>query len=171
MSKKERYDNRLMQVLILLLSLTLLSLWMLTNLYAKYVSQGEGSDSARVAKFQINASDNFRETYELDPSMTDNDSQKVNVQITNDSEVATKYTFTFETDGNIPFDIEAKAPEGEQLTKQENEMKWTVQKPPTNSENENYTFTIKIKNTGEDNYQYAGGIGSIKMTVSADQID
>lgn len=169
MTKRQRYDNRLMQVLILLLSLTLLSLWMLTNLYAKYVSQGEGSDSARVAQFHINASDNFRETYELAPSLLDNDSQKVNIQITNKSEVATKYTFTFEMDGNIPLEITSAGPEGVTITKEEKNQ-WTVEKPPTNIQNEQYTFTIKIKNT-EENYQYAGGIGSVKMTVSADQID
>ena len=170
MSKRETYDNRLMQVLILLLSLTLLSLWMLTNLYAKYVTQAEGSDSARVAKFHIDASDNFKETYELNPSMTDQAEQQIQVEITNDSEVATQYTFSFEMDGNVPFEITGKAPENVTLTKQENKDQWTVEKEPTKNQTETYTFTVKIKNI-EENYQYAGGVGSIKLTVSADQID
>ena len=170
MTKKEKYDNRLMQVLILLLSLTLISLWMLTNLYAKYVSQGDGADSARVAQFHIDATNNFSETYELNPSMTESDTQKVNVEITNKSEVATKYTFTFKTDGNIPLEIQGKAPSGVTITKQENQNQWTVEKAPTNDQNEQYTFTIKIKDT-EENYQYAGGVGSIRMNVSAYQID
>lgn len=170
MSKRETYDNRLMQVLILLLSLTLLSLWMLTNLYAKYVTQAEGSDSARVAKFHIDASDNFKETYELDSSITDRGEQQVQIQITNNSEVATKYTFSFEIDGNVPFDIKGKAPENVTLTKQEDADQWTVEKPPMKDQTEIYTFTIKIKDT-EENYQYAGGVGSMKLTVSADQID
>lgn len=170
MSKREKYENRLMQTVILLLGLTLISLWMLSNMYAKYVSQGEGTDSARVAQFHVTATDNFSETYELNPSMTDNDTQKIQIKVTNKSEVATKYIFNFQTDGNVPFDIKGTGPDGTTLTKSEDKEQWEIDKSPKTNWDETYTFTIAMKNT-EENYQYAGGVGSIKMTVTAEQID
>lgn len=170
MSKREKYENRLMQAVILLLGLTLLSLWMLSNMYAKYASQGSGFDSGRVAQFHVSSENNMKETYQLNPEMTDQDLQKVTVLITNDSEVAVKYTFKFESEGNLPLAVTGQAPGGLLLAQSESGDQFTIQKAAGEELSEVYTFTIAIKNT-EESYQYAGGVGSIKMTVTAEQID
>ncbi|MCD8363979.1 MAG: hypothetical protein LUC98_13670 [Lachnospiraceae bacterium] len=63
--------NKLMRLASGLMVLTLLSTCAISGTYAKYVTSGSGSDSARVAKFGVEvtaASTMFSETYELHDS-------------------------------------------------------------------------------------------------------
>lgn len=193
MSTREKIENRMMQLLLVLITLTLFSFWMLGNMYAKYVTKSEGTDSARVAAFVIEDTNNLKQTYELNPSMTGTDEQKVQVTIKNSSEVAVRYTFSFITDGNLPIQIAGNRKSngsndensdgnsngsetsigGSAATKGTdgvNANTWTVEKTAGTSWDETYTFTLSIENTNES-YQYAGGVESIQLTVKAEQID
>lgn len=61
--------NRLMRASVLLLVLTLVTSCFVGGTFAKYVSEGEGEDSARVAKWGVKVEvtgDGFRETYGKD---------------------------------------------------------------------------------------------------------
>lgn len=61
--------NRLMRASVLLLVLTLVTSCFVGGTFAKYVSEGEGKDSARVAKWGVKVEvtgDGFRETYGKD---------------------------------------------------------------------------------------------------------
>jgi len=171
MTKREKAEIRFVQLVMLLLALTLVSFWMLGNLYARYATQASGSDSARVAAFQITDSNDVAETYQIYPSMTGEEQQKVAVQIQNSSEVAVRYTFSFDTDGNLPLVITGNSPEGTTLTKAtDTENSWTIEKAAGSGWNETYTFALSLDNTSE-NYQYAGGVESMTLTVLAEQID
>lgn len=170
MSKRETHENRLLQIVLILLALTLISFWLLSNMYARYVTQSEGSDSARVAQFQIENKNNLKETYVLNPMMSGSADQKITVGITNDSEVAVKYTFTFKTDGNLPLTITGSGPSETTLQKKDGENVWTIDKSPATQWDEVYTFNLSLEND-EESYQYAGGVEKIQLTVQAEQID
>lgn len=65
--------NRLMRASVLLLVLTLVTSCFVGGTFAKYVSEGEGEDSARVAKWGVKVEvtgDGFRETYGKDDMNT-----------------------------------------------------------------------------------------------------
>ena len=170
MSKRETRENRLLQIVLILLALTLISFWLLSNMYARYVTQSEGSDSARVAQFQIGNENHLNETYVLNPMMSGGEDQKVTVRITNDSEVAVRYTFTFKTDGNLPLAITGSGPSGTTLQKTDGKNVWTIDKAPATKCDEVYTFNLSLENNDES-YQYAGGVEKIQLTVQAEQID
>ena len=152
-----------------LLCLTLISFWMLGNLYARYTSQGTGQDSARVAVFSITDSNTLTKDFAI---VLDGISQeKINVTIHNKSEVAVRYKMEFTSDGNLPLDITANAANGDTITKAENgEMIWTVDKDAdgNRSTSDEYTFTVRLKSA---DYVNAGGVANLTLAVTAEQID
>ncbi len=172
MSGAERRQQTVLKLLIVLMTMTIVSFWMLGNLYAKYVTQGSGADSARVAVFQISDSDDLNASYEINPSLTGEKQQKIEIKVTNSSEVALRYSFSFDMDGNLPVEIEGAAPDGITMTKKTAENTWTADRAAVsgNAVQETYTFTLSLDNT-EENYQYAGGVERLRLHVRAEQID
>ena len=158
----------MLQILFLLLAATMFSCWMLGGLYAKYVTTANSADSARVAAFSVKDGNTMEKTYLLTPSANGGDSFAVEME--NNSEVAIRYTFSIEKEGNLPLNITANGPAGTVLSKEENADCWTVEKKAGEGQNETYTFTLSIENT-EESYQYAGGVEQIQLTVKAEQID
>lgn len=170
MSDRERYENRIWQILLILLALTMFSFWMLGGLYARYVTGAEGEDSARVASFQVNDSNTLQKTYELNPMTINSANRQFTVKITNNSETAVRYTFSVEKNGNLPLNIAVNGPNHTTLSKDETADVWRVDKAAGKYQDEPYTFTLSLDDTDE-NYQYAGGVESIVLTVKAEQID
>lgn len=168
MAKREQAETFLARFLLGLVVLTLFSFWLLGNLYAKYATQAEGGDSARVASFQVEDSNDLEETYVLEPALTAAESSVINVTVKNSSEVAVRYTFSFETDGNFPLVITGDGPNLQ--ADAEESQTWIADKTAGSTWDEAYTFTLSLKDE-EDNYQYAGGVESIQLTVTAAQID
>lgn len=164
----QKTEQRILRILAVLLGLTLISFWMLSGLYAKYVTGSQGEDSARVAAFRITDANDIQETYVLNPSLSADEAKKVTVTIENASEAALRYTFSFETEGNLPLQITGSGPEGVMLTQEE--QVWTTERPAGSGAEESYTFTLSMSNE-EQNYQYAGGVESIRLTVRTEQID
>lgn len=170
MSDRAKYENRILQMVLLLLACTMFSFWMLANLYARYVTGAEGEDSARVASFQVGDSNTLEKTYELTPVTTDSAKRQFTVKMSNDSEVAVRYTFSIAREGNLPLTITASGPEGTALSEDSTSEVWRVEKAAGTYSDEPYTFTLSLPDT-EDNYRYAGGVESIVLTVKAEQID
>lgn len=105
MEKKQNITGWIMSALAVLLSLTLLSTWLLSSMYARYTTQASGEDSARVAVFGENVSivlnDNITET--MVPGMNISYTLKVsNAQNGKTSEVAQNYKIEVVTSGNLP---------------------------------------------------------------------
>lgn len=171
MSKREKFEKRLLQLLLVLCAMAVVSFWMLGNLYAKYVTQAGSSSSASVGVFDIEDSNDLKETYVLNPSMTDTEDQTVTITMKNNSDVAARYTFSFATDGNLPLVITAKAPDGVDIKRaSDGSNTWTVDKAAGQKLEENYQFVLALDDTAES-YKYAGGVGSIQLTVTAEQIE
>lgn len=156
-------------ILSVLLCLTLISFWMLGNLYAKYTSQGAGEDSARVAVFSITDSNTLTKDFAI--ALDGVTTRDIQVTIHNKSEVAVRYKMEFTSDGNLPLKITASAANGDTITKDENgEMIWTVDKAAdgNRSTSDEYTFTVQLSDA---DYTNAGGVANLTLAVTAEQID
>lgn len=96
----QKFNTILMRVIAVLLMLVLLSTAAVTGRFARYISSSTGSDSARVAKFNVD--------YTLTP--VEGKNGEFTLQVTNKSEVAVEYSvrvvFDNElSDGNLEVKI------------------------------------------------------------------
>lgn len=86
---------------LLLLCLTLLSVNMTSGLYARYVTQAEGSDSARVAKFDLTAPADYVRDVEV--VLSPGTPCEYEFVFTNSGETTLRYVITMtNTTGNLP---------------------------------------------------------------------
>lgn len=83
-----------------LLCLTLFSIHLTSGLYAKYTATATGSDSARVAKFEITTTDDSK-AISVTTGAANNDSEYT-FTIENQSEVAVEYTLSLKAPDNLP---------------------------------------------------------------------
>ena len=91
-----------------LLCLTLFSFYFSGGLYAKYVTRASGSDSARVAKFDVSIQSVLDIYSEMIPlgDIQPGDSKTIEFTVTNNSEVAVAFIATVTNlTGNLPLDI------------------------------------------------------------------
>lgn len=96
--------NILMCIAMILLCVTLFSLFVVSNMYARYTESIDNGDSARVAKFSIKPGDEFDE--ELKAKTVPGKSESLILEIENDSEVAVEYTITVtKKTNNLPLEI------------------------------------------------------------------
>lgn len=165
----KKNGKRMQRLCGILASLTLLSFSGLGSLYARYVTEATGVDSARVAAFQITEQDDLAETYVLYPELDGEAKQEIRVTMENKSETAVRYLFSIETEGSLPLQIEAGGPEGAVPEKQE-ENCWMVERPAGPGEAEKYLFLLSLPDEA-DNYRYAGGVESLRLTIRAEQTD
>ena len=95
MTKKTFKLNTMLKLAGILLCLVLVTIHLASNLYAKYTSSDSGSDSARVAAWDVEASGTNASNVKIDlaTAATDNStvSNTYKVTVTNKSEVASNY--------------------------------------------------------------------------------
>ena len=82
---------------LVLLLLTMISIHLTSGLYARYTATSTGSDSARVAKFDVKG--DIEGTVELTSSMIE--AGKCTLTVTNASEVAVKYAISVTFDSEV----------------------------------------------------------------------
>lgn len=144
-----------------LLCLTLISIAMMSGFYAKYISTGEGSDEARVAKFEVTQTATcFSEDMEIKASPGEVSQREIKVE--NKSEVAIRYIIRIENvTGNIPLEFTV---DGAEATA---DGAFVGAMEP----NSNETYTMKI-NWNKTNAQlYIGMVDLVRVTLTAEQID
>lgn len=117
MEEKRNFSVFIMKTLSVLLCLTLFSMWMLTNMYARYTTETSSEDSARVAAyvFELSDSENSK-ILDLNNIKKPGDSQTYSFTVTNKkgtviSEVAQSYTMKTEIDGSLPLNCSITAQE------------------------------------------------------------
>lgn len=100
MSKREKAEYGIMQLVMLLLVLTLASFWMLGNLYARYTTKVSGEAEARVAGFHIlmKAADGTTLPAGIGIGSVNGDQtiKEIPFTVSGDSEVALNYTLEVE---------------------------------------------------------------------------
>lgn len=153
-----------------LLSMVLISTWLLSGLYARFTTSVTGEDSARVAKFKITADttkfvDSFSKT--LTPQ-----SEPLSYQLTvdNASETAVKITAFLESEGNIPliFTYSKDGGTEKNMTKEDGDVSFSDSLTP--ADNCIYEIRLKWDDTRAE-YAYADGVAALRLRVTAEQID
>lgn len=117
-----------MHIALLLLCAVLISSYAISGLYARYISEGSGGDSARVAKFSFH--DNLDTQYQEIPASFDpNEPHTVEITIENTGEVALRYVVTFENlTGNLPLKLKEEDPNyGEVQSNSATTFSWTIE--------------------------------------------
>lgn len=114
MEKKKDISSLIAKLFILLLSLSLLSMWLLGNMYARYTTTASGGDGARVAAYVFQLQDGADSTVlSLDKIHKPGDQQTYTFTVTNKrdsliSEVAQEYSIKLEINGSMPLTCQLK---------------------------------------------------------------
>lgn len=138
----------------------LLSISLMGGLYARYVTTASGSDSARVAKFNVTEeltvtrSDGTKVTdFVVDDVLKPGESVSYRFTVQNDSEVAVKFIVSGERLFNeLPLTLE------------------TAEKVIAPGASDTVTFTV-LWDSNENSLSYGGKIDMIQLTARAEQID
>jgi hypothetical protein len=169
--KKKRTGNRIPLVAAGLLCLALLSSWLISGLLARYTTSTEGGDAARVATFVIDGSAEGNTGYVyIQPGSGEdaNDIDEFTIEVTNNSEVAVRYRFSMDVEGNLPLEL-TPTDDSSNLEPSENNLEWHTKDAVQNGTTK-YKFKTVWKNKNND-YRYSDGIESIKVTLTAEQED
>lgn len=153
---QKNINGILMRTVVVLLVLVCLSTAMVTGRYARYYSTATASDSARVAKFEVNIPD--LETQLLSVTIQPNETVKQYITVKNKSEVAVALTISVSSKyRNLPLVL--KYPE-------------YVPVPPRESKDVLLEVSWPVENS-EDKYaeKYAGKVDLLEISVLAEQID
>ena len=144
-----------------LLCLTLFSFHMSGGLYARYTTSAFGSDSARVARFDVSedgASFSEELLMEIAPGVVTR-----TIHVVNSSEVAISYQVTIENvTNNIPFQFSIN--EGDPV---ENQCVAALHMEPNSSD----SVTIRVIWDEEGALQYMGMVDLIQLSIRAEQVD
>lgn len=108
MRQQNKKTPLVFRVGVTLLCIVMLFSHLTGGIYARYTATASGSDSARVAKFEVR-SDLKEQTTDLVLDLTNIKPgyiEEINLQVTNCSEVAVSYKFTVESLENIPLTFE-----------------------------------------------------------------
>lgn len=155
-------------LLTILIIVTLVTLHYMTGVYAKYVSVASGSDSARVAKFDVTASGGSYESAfaaELDPttSYTHTDI----VTLTNNSETDVRCTFEVESEQNLPLVYIWTDEEGTSHSSKDGAVVYEL-----DSNGDEMAYTLKIEwDENDTDFIYRRQVESLTIKITATQID
>ena len=90
-STKLSLPGILLRVALVVLCLTMLCVHLMGSLYGRYSSTAEGSDSARVAKFDVKVTGDVNNNISVQCTQMPGNSATYQITVKNDSEVAVKY--------------------------------------------------------------------------------
>ncbi len=162
-------SNIFLQLAGVLLLLILFTACMMSGLYARYTTTAQGSDSARVAKFDTEAimknasnTDIAQFDISLAPGNPDN---TYYVVVTNNSEVSVNCSVSAVNEtGNLPLTFV--------LTQENNAIAYSGSVNGSIAPGDTLTYTVKIGwQANETGYLYAGQLDSIAISVQCEQIN
>lgn len=177
--KKDYRPNRIFRAALVLLCTVLVSVWMISGLWARYTTGSTGSDEARVASFDVTADmKNFEAMFTV--PLNPGESAAYSFEIKNSSETAVNLQAILETEGNLPLKIEYQKGStnadtwnilAENIQEvQEGKCKFSDAMAAGNEEIQTYQIQISWP-ADRDGYQYANGVETVKLSVTASQID
>ncbi len=177
MRKRNGKVNILMCTVAVLLSATLFSMHLVGGLYARYTVSASGSDSARVAAFNIKQEGTLFNTIEA--NVTPGTTQSAELTIINKSEVAMEYTLKVtNVTGNLaplkftlaPADASTPSVTTE---KHENGISITTACQIPGDHTDKYILNIvwEKSDNEEDDLALIGMVDYITVSVTATQVD
>lgn len=144
-----------------LLCLVLASTYLVCGLFARYTTSASGSDSARVAKFEVEGGS--VSSAMITASLVPGNTHECSLQIRNKSEVAVEYEVTVENiTNNLPltYDVPGMGMENGSFV--------------ATLEPNGASMTYKLKIQWPEDHaspDYAGMVDRLRVTVNATQID
>lgn len=132
--------------------------------FSGYVTEAYGSDSARVAKFEVSESGHMFAsvpTSSLYPGAVDD----YDIKVENNSEVAIRYTITpINTTKNLPLDF--------YVVKQVGDQEVVIETGAILAPGEEDTYSLKIVwPVAHNSVEYSGQVDRIQLGLRAEQID
>lgn len=149
--------NWILRIAGVLLCLTLLSVHLTSGMMARYSTTVSGSDSARVAKFDLREAGTFSQDLPLEykPGM----SESYTIVLENHSEVTVDCTVTVkQLSNNMPITVTITPTPG------------TVQLAPNDTTGKTYTLTLTWPAEYND-ARYSYEVDAIRVIVDAVQVD
>jgi len=149
-----------------LLCLVLASSYLVCGMFARYTTTATGSDTARVAKFDITGTG--LQTMDITADLSPGGSETCNLQIKNNSEVAVEFKATIQkqTD-NLPLDFSVRLENDSEL-QESNQFVFTDRMDP----GELTIYKLYILWPEDKNSPvYSDLVDYIQVTVDATQID
>ena len=165
MRRSEQINIWIFRIAAVLLCLTVMSVWGTSRLYARYSTSASGSDSARVAKFQITQNgDALTQTQTITvEGMKPGDTNKYTVTVQSDSEVTVDYSISVKNVyENLPLEFKMQDASGKTITKD------TIQ--PNDTATKTYTLQVTWP-TSQTDQSYAGKVDLLNITLTAAQVD
>lgn len=161
------------RVAAVLFCLTLLSVYLVTGLFARYSTTAQSSDQARVAAFSIQGGGALSKTIKAE--VAPNGSGTVTLAIHNKSEVAVEYTIVVDNEtNNLPLKFALTKTDATSTTPNpvanENSTTFTAQQIP-GDHTDKYTLTINWPKETTDDLALMGMVDHVTVTVTATQID
>lgn len=159
-----------------LLVVMIISTWMVCGLFARYTNSAQSSDSARVAKFSIDAKvteNGESQSHPITAVLKPGDNQTAVIEVENKSEVAVRYRVDVtNVTKNLPLDISMKKIKEEDGSPEEtNGESFTVDELP-GEYTDKYKLTIAWpESEGNNALEKMGMVDYIKVTVTAEQTD
>lgn len=164
--EKEKW---IIYTLVVLSCLVLASFWLMCNIYARYSTETSGSDSARVARFNVTMTGEVTQPIKIDvyPGFT----QIYNVEVINNSEVAIDYVMELNNKyGNLPLEMKMLDSDGKEITSKTESI--------AAGDTTSHTYQLEISwprnSEGQTDLQepdYAGKTDVIEITLKAMQKD
>lgn len=171
MSKRGRYHNWIMRAAGILLCLVLASTHLVCGLFARYTTSASGSDSARVAKFQVTeaaVADATDLTQVISAELIPGVPFVAKTEVSNDSEVAICYEIKAKNlTGNLPLTFQV---DGVAAEEEDGASVFADTMGPSTKK----TYSLKILWTpevGDNVMQDMGKVDQITVTLSATQVD
>ena len=195
MEKKRNLSSLIMPTFSILFCLTLLSMWLMSNIYARYTTKSSGGDSARVAAYVFELKDSSESTMvDLNNIRKPGDSQTYTFSVTNKrgnviSEVAQSYTIKLEAEGSMPITCEireqnetgqtagppickAEIAENAEAVNTKNDSSCAIRLSAAEEYTKTYTLTATWPETyNDEKYASASGTSIVTLTVDAQQLD
>ena len=162
--KQVRLGNIMLRAATVLLGMVLVSLYLVCGLYAKYTSSATGSDTARVAKFDILAEGKVGEEM-IGADLAPGEELNIQLKVQIKSEVAVEYTISVNNvTKNLPLTFKMGG------TVYEGGGEFTERLEANGADLMIYNLTVSWPEE-HNSSEYAGLVDMIKVSVSASQID
>ena len=190
--KKRDISSLVMWTFAVLLCLTLFSMWLMSNIYARYTTKVSVGDGVRVAAYVFELKDASESmAVNLEKIKKPGDEQKYIFSVTNKkenvlSEVAQSYTIKLEAEGSMPIICEireqsdAEQEAGELICEAGNvkginanqNISTEIELPAAEESTKTYQLTARWpEEYNDEKYASASGTSVVTLTIDAQQLD
>lgn len=164
--EKKKMDDLFPRICAIIAGISILSIWLTGNIYARYITQVSDTEKGRTARFNIMENNTLenQQTFTLVPG----EMEYLNLELENDSDVAVRYMLTIEVDGNLPLDIGIKDKNTTDESIRETDERWIIERKMPVNDTDQFRFALSL---ADADYMNSGGVAMIHMTVKTKQAD